>query len=134
MYTDRGVQTEIPALQIHCKKLTENGRQAACRRFLNATSQLFTSLGFWASDDGTGTTLTTTQRDVERSFSSKRLKELEKALVQAVDAIINDIGDTLVEHVFDKYKPAVKAAAESAIPTSAGWGMFRCNAAPMAFG
>ncbi|KAI7516520.1 hypothetical protein KC331_g22048, partial [Hortaea werneckii] len=29
-------QTEMPQLQAHCKKLTENGRQASCRRFLNS--------------------------------------------------------------------------------------------------
>ena len=40
-------QTEIPQLQAHCKKLTERGRQASCRRFLNSLNQLLTSLGLW---------------------------------------------------------------------------------------
>ncbi|KAI7665429.1 hypothetical protein KC318_g7127, partial [Hortaea werneckii] len=46
-------QTEMPQLQAHCKKLTENGRQASCRRFLNSLTQLLTSMALWASDDNT---------------------------------------------------------------------------------
>jgi GTPase SAR1 family protein len=59
-------QTEIPQLQAHCKKLTEKGRQAGCRRFLNSVAQLMTSLELWSSDDGNGVKLTSGQRDVEK--------------------------------------------------------------------
>lgn len=47
--------TEIPQLQKHCMKLTEAGRSADCRRFVNNLSQLLNSLSLWTSSDGTGT-------------------------------------------------------------------------------
>ncbi|KAK3655764.1 hypothetical protein LTR56_003413 [Elasticomyces elasticus] len=78
-------QTEIPQLQFHCKKLTEKGRQAGCRRFLNSLTQFLTSLGLWSSDDGSGkNNLNGKQRDMERDYLNKRLKELERALEKAV--------------------------------------------------
>ncbi|KAK5125406.1 hypothetical protein LTR85_000515 [Meristemomyces frigidus] len=115
-------QTEIPQLQAHCKKLTENGRQASCRRFLNSLTQLLTSLGLFASDDGTGAKMTGQQRDAERSFLTRELKRLEKALEKAVSTTMEDVEATLGEQIFDKFAPAVRSAADSAIPTSAGWG------------
>lgn len=42
---------QIPALQAHCKKLTESSRASTCRRFLNSISQLTNSLGLWASNE-----------------------------------------------------------------------------------
>lgn len=43
--------TEIPRLQEHTKKLTEAGRIANCRRFLNELGQLLNSMKLWASSD-----------------------------------------------------------------------------------
>ncbi|KAF2757867.1 hypothetical protein EJ05DRAFT_368999 [Pseudovirgaria hyperparasitica] len=71
-------QTEIPALQAHCKKLTEAGRSSSCRRFLNNLNQLLTSISLWASDDGSGATLTDQQKVREVLFLKKKLAELEK--------------------------------------------------------
>lgn len=42
-------ETEIPALQKHCEKLTETGRSANCHSFINKLSQLLDSLTLWAS-------------------------------------------------------------------------------------
>ncbi|KAK5710822.1 hypothetical protein LTR15_012799 [Elasticomyces elasticus] len=116
-------QTEIPQLQVHCKKLTENGRQAGCRRFLNSLTQVLTSLGLWSSDDGSGkNNLNRKQRDMERDYLNKRLKELERALEKAVAETLEDVEQTLNDQIFDKFAPAIDAASESAGPTSAKWG------------
>ncbi|OTA34386.1 hypothetical protein BTJ68_04823 [Hortaea werneckii EXF-2000] len=118
-------QTEMPQLQAHCKKLTENGRQASCRRFLNSLTQLLTSMALWASDDGSGTKMTGQQRDIERSYLSRELRKLEKELEKAVDNTIEDAEATLREQVFDKFAPAVDSAEANALSTADGWGAHR---------
>ncbi|KAI7569412.1 hypothetical protein KC317_g3361 [Hortaea werneckii] len=118
-------QTEMPQLQAHCKKLTENGRQASCRRFLNSLTQLLTSMALWASDDGSGTKMTGQQRDIERSHLSRELRKLEKELEKAVDNTIEDAEATLREQVFDKFAPAVDSAEANALSTADGWGAHR---------
>ena len=70
-------ETEIPQLQAHCKKLTEAGRAANCKRFLNSFSQLLNSLTMWASSDGTGVHLTAEQKAKEAKFLQGSLKKLE---------------------------------------------------------
>ncbi|KAI7160752.1 hypothetical protein KC349_g3303 [Hortaea werneckii] len=118
-------QTEMPQLQAHCKKLTENGRQASCRRFLNSLTQLLTFMALWASDDGPGTKMTGQQRDIERSYLSRELRKLEKELEKAVDNTIEDAEATLREKVFDKFAPAVDSAEANALSTADGWGAHR---------
>ena len=81
-----------------------------------------TSLGLWASDDGTGAKLTSQQRDTEKSFLTRRLKELGKALERAVTENLDDISETLNEQVFDNFRPAVESAASEAVPTANKWG------------
>lgn len=70
-------QTEIPALQAHCKNLTIAGRTAACKKFLTKLSTLLNSMTLWASNDGTGANLTPEQREKEARSLSKSLKNLE---------------------------------------------------------
>ena len=103
-------------------KLTEKGRQATCRRFLNALNQLLNSLSLWSSDDGTGAKLTNQQHDAEKSFLDQRLKELENALEKAVGNALDDCIANLDEHLFEKFGPAADAAAAIATTTSDGWG------------
>lgn len=43
-------ETEVPQLQQHAKKLTEAGRAATSRQFLNGLSQLLNSMKMWASN------------------------------------------------------------------------------------
>lgn len=119
--------TEIPQLQAHCKKLTEKGRQASCRRFLNSLKQLLGSLGLWASDDGTGVKLTATQKDGEKQFLTKKLKELEKALEKVVTEIMVDAADTIDDQLFAKFAPAVHAAATEALPRAQAWGAHKSD-------
>jgi hypothetical protein len=70
-------ETEIPLLQAHCKKLTEAGRQAACRRFLNSLSQLLNSLQLWSSNDGSGKVLTEGQLKREDGWLQDRLRKFD---------------------------------------------------------
>ncbi|EME49943.1 hypothetical protein DOTSEDRAFT_50105 [Dothistroma septosporum NZE10] len=118
----RAEETEIPALQDHVKRLTIKGRQAGCRRFLNSLTSLMSSLALWASDDGTGVKLSSQQRDAEKAFLGRKLKDLEKALDKIVTDTLEDVVENLHEQLFDKMNPAVQAAVDSAPHISAGWG------------
>ena len=71
-------ETEIPALQAHCEKLTETGRAANCRSFINKLSQLLNSLSLWASSDGTGAHLTAEQKAREARYLKKGFDGLER--------------------------------------------------------
>lgn len=69
--------TEIPQLQLHAKKLTEEGRASNCRRFLNDLTQLINSMKLWASNDGTQSTLTDVEQRREEMHLRKLLNDLE---------------------------------------------------------
>ena len=71
------IETGVPALQAHCEMLTEAGREANCRAFLNKLNQLLNSLTLWASSDRTGANLTKEQKTKEARFLSKSLEGLE---------------------------------------------------------
>lgn len=70
-------QTEIPALQHHCSKLTESNREAACKRFLNSLSTLLNSLRLWSSSDGTNANLTDEQTQREKKILEDKLGKLD---------------------------------------------------------
>lgn len=74
---DNVEQTEIPALQEHCKQLTVSGRTQACKKFLVAIGTLANSLALWASSDGTNNHLTPEQREKEHKLLSKSLQNLD---------------------------------------------------------
>lgn len=120
-------ETEIPALQAHCKKLTEGARQSSCRRFLNGLGQLRNSLGLWASDDGNGAKLTNEQRDTEQRFITRKLRDLEKALEQCIKDTLSEMKETLSENIFESFDTATKLATDASLPTSSGWGAHRNN-------
>lgn len=77
-------ETEIPQLQAHCKLLTEAGRTANCKRFINNLSQLLNSLSLWASNDGTGANMTPEQKRREEKYLQKGLKELENVSMSSL--------------------------------------------------
>ena len=77
-------QTEIPLLQAHCEKLTETGRSANCRAFLNKLSQLLNSMTMWASSDGSGANMTAEQRAREARFLHNGLTGLESVRPHAL--------------------------------------------------
>ena len=118
-------QTEIPQLQAHCRKLTENGRAANCRRFLNSLNRLVSSLALWASDDGSVPKLNAQQHDSEQRFLQRRLEDLKKALDKTVKSTVEDIQETMARYIFDLFISAVEAAAKAAHSTQANWGAHR---------
>ncbi|KAJ8060176.1 hypothetical protein OCU04_010521 [Sclerotinia nivalis] len=119
----RNVQeTEIPQLQAHCKKLTEAGRSATCRRFLNALLQLVLSLSLWSNNDGTNINLSDSQKVAQASWLQKKLKDLEESLDKAVGSCVADMKDALTENIFEKFSEAIPLAAEQAPSIAAKWG------------
>ena len=70
-------ETEIPQLQAHCEQLTEVGRSANCRTFINKLSQLLNSLSLWASNDGSRANMTAEQRATEERYLQEGLAALE---------------------------------------------------------
>lgn len=115
-------QTEIPQLQAHCRKLTESGRQAGCKRFLSRLNQLLTSLALWAVDDGSSLQMTNHQRLTLKQFISTNLQTLQQALKTAADQTMEDAGDTLEAQLFGHFAKAGRAAAKDAVKTATGWG------------
>ncbi|KAI9789949.1 MAG: hypothetical protein M1835_001330 [Candelina submexicana] len=114
--------TEIPALQAHCRKLTEAGRANSCRRFLNQLSQLLNSMSLWASDDGTGPSLSEDQQAKETQRLSGRLKKLEKGLEKCVASTIKELKGELNDNIYDNYDPGISSAEDDAPETVASWG------------
>lgn len=78
-------ETEIPQLQAHCEKLTETGRSANCKTFINKLSQLLNSLKLWASSDGTSANMTAEQRAKEARYLQKGLRSLESVSARGPD-------------------------------------------------
>ncbi|TAQ85772.1 hypothetical protein B7494_g5916 [Chlorociboria aeruginascens] len=115
-------ETEIPQLQAHCKTLTEAGRASNCRQFLNNFCQLINSLNLWSSNDGTGVSLSDSQKATEAKFLNKSLENLEKNLDKSVESCLQELKQILSENIFEKYDSIVQAAANEAVPTATKWG------------
>jgi hypothetical protein len=115
-------ETEIPQLQDHCRKLTESGREARCKKFLNGVSQLLSSLALWTSDDGGGLQLSTHQRTSVRTYITVSLQKLGEDLESAVNQTVDDAVDALSEQLIDYFTDAANTAATSAVSTAIGWG------------
>jgi len=84
--------TEIPALQAHAKKLTEAGRAAGARRFLNSLIQLLNSMTMWATNDGTRSNLTDAEKRWEETRIRTRLNKTEQ--VSSRDSLSSKKGGT----------------------------------------
>ncbi|QSZ34344.1 hypothetical protein DSL72_005935 [Monilinia vaccinii-corymbosi] len=115
-------ETEIPQLKAHCKKLTEAGRSASCRRFLNSFLQIVLSLSLWASDDGTSISLSDSQKVADARWLQSELEDLEEKLDQAVADCIIDIKDSLNENIFEKFGEVITLAVDQAPHTVSKWG------------
>ncbi|KAF2139631.1 uncharacterized protein K452DRAFT_300175 [Aplosporella prunicola CBS 121167] len=118
-------ETEMPQLQAHCKKLTEAGRSAASRRFLNNLSQTLTSLSLWASKEGRGAPMTAGQHRKEVAFLEFKLAELERGLNEAVDKCLSEMISTLTTNIYQKWDNGIRKAIDDALPTADGWGAHR---------
>ncbi|EMR86879.1 hypothetical protein ACHAPC_002340 [Botrytis cinerea] len=115
-------ETEIPQLQAHCKKLTEAGRSAACRRFLNSLLQLVLSLSLWSNNDGTNVNLSDSQKAAEAGWLQKNVKELEETLDKAVGKCVMEMKDALTENIFEKFSEVIPLAVDQAPGIVTKWG------------
>lgn len=115
-------QTEIPQLQVHCKKLTEAGREACCRRFLNSFGQLLTSLSMWTAIDGSNIKLSSTEIALEARFLHSKLAQLERGLEKAVQDCLAEMKESLSENIYEKFGQVVQSAADAANDTASKWG------------
>lgn len=113
---------QIPQLKAHCKKLTEAGRSANCRRYLNTLLQIVLSLSLWANNDGTGIKFSDSQKDAEARWLQKKLKDLEDKLDDAVGGCIADMKDALNENLFEKFSDVIPLAVGLATQSVSKWG------------
>ncbi|KAK2040434.1 hypothetical protein LZ31DRAFT_634095 [Colletotrichum somersetense] len=118
-------ETEIPQLQQHAKKLTESGRAANCRRFLNDLRQLLNSMRMWAANDGTRAQMTDRDKWNDETRLRAQLSSLEKAFAKAVDECLAAIKEALSESIYDSFDQSIPAASNAAVPTASGWGAHR---------
>lgn len=72
-------ETEVPQLQQHAKKLTEAGRAATSRQFLNGLSQLLNSMKMWASNAEPESHLSHSDKKDEETQLRVQLSNLDKA-------------------------------------------------------
>ncbi|KAK1957604.1 hypothetical protein LY78DRAFT_741803 [Colletotrichum sublineola] len=118
-------ETEIPQLQMHAKKLTEEGRAANCRRFLNDLRQLLNSMKMWAANDGTQAQMTNREKWKQETSLRAQLSALEKDFTEAVDDCVAAVRDALSEGIYDFFDQSIPAASEAAVPTASRWGAHR---------
>lgn len=78
----------MPQLKAHCKKLTEAGRAASGRKFLNNMSQLLNSMSLWASNSANGSQLTAGQQQREAQFLEQKLIELHRVSILFLESHI----------------------------------------------
>ncbi|KAI9881074.1 MAG: hypothetical protein M1830_008232 [Pleopsidium flavum] len=115
-------ETEIPQLQTHCRQLTEKGRTASCKRFLNNLSQLLNSLSLWASSDGTGRNLTEDQKAKEARILQGSLKKLDSGLENVVETACKELKEEFGDNISDKFETATTNATNEASGTASKWG------------
>ncbi|KAL8652063.1 MAG: hypothetical protein Q9226_004426 [Calogaya cf. arnoldii] len=115
-------ETEIPALQAHCEKLTETGRANSCRAFINRLSSLLNSLTIWASSDGTGANLTPEQKAKEARYLQQGMEGLETRLEKVTKSCAQALNEELAHGIYDRYETAIQAAMFDAIKTTNHWG------------
>ncbi|KAK4218543.1 hypothetical protein QBC37DRAFT_437200 [Rhypophila decipiens] len=117
--------TEVPQLQAHAKKLTEAGRAANGRRFLNDLMSLLNSMTMWANDDGTRSTLTHAEKKAEEGKLRRQLDRIDEDLEKAVNETFAAVKDALAENIYEKFDHFIPKATEAAVPTATGWGAHR---------
>lgn len=71
-------ETEVPQLQQHAKKLTEAGRAATSRQFLNGLSQLLNSMKMWASNGEPQSHMSHSDKKNEETHLRVQLSDLER--------------------------------------------------------
>ncbi|KAI8234419.1 Nuclear GTPase SLIP-GC [Colletotrichum sp. SAR 10_96] len=118
-------ETEVPQLQQHAKKLTEAGRAATCRRFLNDLSQLLNSMRMWAANDGSLSHMSDQDKRNEEGHIRRQLASLDRDFKKAVDECLTSIKEALAESIYDYFDLTIPSASAAAVPTATSWGAHR---------
>lgn len=71
-------ETEVPQLQQHAKKLTEAGRAATSRQFLNGLNQLLNSMRMWAANGEPQSHMSHSDKKNEEAHLRFELSNLER--------------------------------------------------------
>ncbi|KAI0402774.1 hypothetical protein F4802DRAFT_574370 [Xylaria palmicola] len=116
------MDTEIPQLQEHAKKLTEAVRTNHCRHFLNDLCLLVNSMNLWAANDGTRSNLTDSEKRREAQHLTKLLDHLREELDSSLEQSISLINETLETQVFENIEASMPSAVEAAPNTAYSWG------------
>lgn len=119
--------TEIPQLQAHAKKLTEQGRIANSRRFLTDLLQLINSLVMWAGNDGSRMGYTESEKQSEERYICSELRSLETEFQDAVAQCVKDTIKEFTDHIYNNFDQSIPSAIQAAVPTAAGWGAPRAQ-------
>ncbi|KAF4911607.1 Nuclear GTPase SLIP-GC [Colletotrichum viniferum] len=118
-------ETEVPQLQQHAKKLTEAGRAATCRRFLNDLSQLLNSMRMWAANDGSLSHMSDQDKRNEEGHIRRQLASLDRDFKKAVDECLTSIKEALAESIYDYFDLTIPSASAAAVSTATFWGAHR---------
>lgn len=137
-------ETEVPQLQHHAKKLTEGGRAATCRHFLNGLSQLINSMKMWATDAQPQFHVDDSDRKHEETLLRAQLSTLHRVcclsayfyvsgqctnpsqdLARAVNDCLTSMKVALFECIYTSFGSAIRAAANAAVSTATSWGAHR---------
>ncbi|EXF84427.1 hypothetical protein CFIO01_02742 [Colletotrichum fioriniae PJ7] len=113
---DTEQDTEIPQLQAHAQKLTEELRIAKYQEMLNSICQILNSIAIWAQDTA----------ETTATIDGDRLKEMLARFNVALNGEVEDCRDKLhmaAETVlYEEMKRLSSAATRAAVPTAIGWG------------
>ncbi|KAK6856108.1 hypothetical protein PG995_008259 [Apiospora arundinis] len=116
--------TEVPQLQAHAKKLTESGRKAHYKEFLNNLLRLMYSMNLWVTNEGTSS-LSTAEKRSEEIHVRKLLGELKDVFDASVRGSVEEMEECLREQIFRSFDSSVPSAIDQAVATANGWGAHR---------
>ncbi|KAK8038081.1 hypothetical protein PG994_014848 [Apiospora phragmitis] len=116
--------TEVPQLQAHAKKLTETGRIAHYKEFLNNLLRLVYSMNLWVTDEGTSS-LSTAEKRSEEIHLRKLLGELKDVFDASVRGSVEEMEECLRDQIFKSFETSIPLAIERAVTTASGWGAHR---------
>lgn len=129
--------TEIPGLQEHAIRMTEEGRIRISRRFLNDLAQLLSSMKLWSGDDGRVPLNSKEQSDqkTDEAFLRAKLMELQRVsgltaslfscrfvltatcqdLATAVQESITTFQEALTTQLFENFDRLIPEASSKAV-------------------
>ncbi|XP_014558036.1 hypothetical protein COCVIDRAFT_14750 [Bipolaris victoriae FI3] len=115
-------ETEIPQLQIHCKKLTEAGRIQSSRTFLAGFLQLLITFRLWTSENSPDLKLSEKDKQQHLEFLVRRMEELNTGFDDSVRTCVKQVMSEVKLQISDRFPELVNDAIEAAPATADAWG------------